>query len=44
MTNERLKVLLHNAIICLEEYGCEGEQLQDDLGITEEEYNETMED
>ena len=38
MTNERLITLLYNAIICLEEYGCDGEQLEIDLGITEEEY------
>lgn len=44
MTNERLMTLLHNAIICLEEYGCDGEQLEFDLGITEEEYAKVMED
>lgn len=44
MTNERLMVLLYNAIVCLEEYGCEGEQLKNDIGITEEEYKELMED
>lgn len=41
MTNERLKVLLYNALVCLEEYGAE--DLQTDLGITKEEYNEIME-
>lgn len=44
MDNNRLMTLLHNAIICLEEYGCEGEQLEIDIGITQEEYNEVMED
>lgn len=44
MTNERLMTLLHNAIICLEEYGCDKEQLEIDLGITEEEYAKVMED
>jgi hypothetical protein len=44
MKNERLMTLLHNAIICLEEYGCDGEQLEIDLGITEEEYEKVMED
>lgn len=44
MTNERLMVLLYNAIVCLEEQGYEGEQLKFDIGITEEEYKEVMED
>lgn len=39
----RLEVLLYNAIICLEEYGCDKEQLELDIGITEEEYREIME-
>ena len=43
MTNERLTILLYNAISCLEEYCCEGEQLQRDIGITEEEYKKIME-
>ena len=43
MTNERLIALLYNAIMCLEEYGCDGEQLESDIGITEEEYKEIME-
>lgn len=43
MTNERLVVLLYNAIICLEEYGCSKEQLKADIGITEEEYKKIME-
>ena len=43
MDNERLMILLYNAIVCLEEYGCEGERLQEDIGITEEEYKEVME-
>lgn len=44
MNNERLMILLYNAIVCLEEYGCDGEQLEVDIGITEEEYKEIMED
>lgn len=43
MTNERLMTLLYNAIMCLEEYGCDGEQLEIDIGITEEEYDKIME-
>ena len=42
MTNERLITLLYNAIVCLEEYGCDGEQLKANIGITEEEYEEIM--
>ena len=44
MTNERFITLLYNAIICLEEYGCDKDQLKLDIGITEEEYKEVMED
>lgn len=44
MDNKRLMILLYNAIVCLKEYGCEGEQLNLDIGITEEEYKEIMED
>lgn len=44
MTNERLMTLLYNAIICLEEYGCDEEQLETDLGITKEEYAKVMKD
>ena len=42
MTNERLNTLLYNAINCLEEYGCDGKQLEIDIGITETEYEEIM--
>lgn len=43
MTEERLKVLLSNALGMLEE-SLDGdmEYLMDELGITEEEYNEIM--
>ena len=44
MTNERLMTLLYNAIVCLEEFGVEGEQLEFDIGITEEEYEKIMKD
>lgn len=42
----RLKVLLYNAIVLLEENNCyEGtDNLLDNLGMTEEEYKEIMED
>lgn len=43
MDKERLITLLYNAILCLEEFGIEGEQLEFDIGITEEEYNQIME-
>ena len=43
MDIERLITLLYNAILCLEEFGIEGEQLEFDIGITEEEYNQVME-
>lgn len=43
MDKERLITLLYNAILCLEEFGIEGEQLKFDIGITEEEYNQIME-
>lgn len=43
MKNERLMVLLYNAIVCLEEQGYESEQLKFELGITDEEYKEVME-
>lgn len=43
MTNERLTILLQNAIICLEEYGYTDRQLQNDIGITEGEYKKIME-
>ena len=43
MDKERLITLLYNAIICLEEFGIEREQLEFDIGITEEEYTQIME-
>ena len=43
MDKERLITLLYNAILCLEEFGIDGEQLEFDIGITEEEYNQIME-
>lgn len=43
MGKERLITLLYNAILCLEEFGIEGEQLEFDIGITEKEYNQIME-
>ena len=42
MDKERLITWLYNAILCLEEFGIEGEQLEFDIGITEEEYNQIM--
>lgn len=39
---ERLNVLLYNAIVCLEEYGCDKAQLESDIGITEKEYAAIM--
>ena len=42
MDKERLITLLYNAILCLETFGIEGEQLEFDIGITEEEYNQIM--
>ena len=43
INRERLTTLLYNAISCLEEYGCDGEQLKADIGITDEEYKKIME-
>lgn len=43
MTNERLIILLYNAIVCLEECEYDIEQLKGDVGITEEEYRKIME-
>ncbi len=42
MNEERLKVLLYNATVCLEENGYDFETLKDSIGITEEEYKEIM--
>ena len=39
---DRLEVLLYNAIICLEEYGCDRAQLKDNIGISEQEYKVVM--
>lgn len=44
ISNDRLSTLLHNSIICLEEYGCDGAQLEADIGITSEEYDVVMDD
>ena len=49
LDNERLKTLLGNAIVCLEdEYGAwenwGKEELLEELGMTEEEYEKIMED
>ena len=43
MSKERLKILLYNAIIILEE-GLDFNSLLEELGITEKEYKEIMED
>ena len=42
MNNERLMVLLYNAIVCLEDFECDREYLETEIGITEEEYVEVM--
>jgi len=43
MDNERLKILLYNAIVLLEEdYYYNVEILEDEMGITKNEYNEIM--
>lgn len=44
ISNDRLSTLLHNAIVCLEEYGCEGAQMEADLGISPSEYDVVMDD
>lgn len=45
MTNQELKAYLHNAIILLEETNFYSyDELLVELGITQEEYNEVMED
>jgi len=43
MTEERLKVLLYNSIVMLEEDLRFGNDIKQELGMTEEEYNEIME-
>jgi hypothetical protein len=42
MNEERLNVLLYNAIVCLEENGYEFNELNESLGITLEEYKEII--
>ena len=42
MKIERLKVLLYNAIVCLECDFDDTKQLLDELDMSEEEYNEIM--
>lgn len=43
LTNERLKVLLANAIVMAEEYyGCDWDNELEELGITKEEYKEII--
>ena len=42
MNEERLKTLLYNAIVCLEENGYDEEQLEISIGLTEDEYEEIM--
>lgn len=49
MENERLRTLLYNAIVCLEDqYGSyeswSEDELLEELGMTKEEYNEIMEE
>ena len=43
MTEERLKVLLYNSIVMLEEDLRFKNNIKEELGMTEEEYNEIME-
>jgi hypothetical protein len=42
MNEERLKVLLYNALVCLEENGYDIEQLKESIGIKSDEYEEIM--
>lgn len=43
MENERLKTLLYNALVLLEENGAiMGTDLEEEVGITQEEYDEIM--
>lgn len=46
MDAQRLKVIAYNAIVMLEEINCDEfhENLLEELGITETEYKEIMED
>ena len=44
MTNDRLITLLYNTIICLEEFGIKGEELEFEIGISEDEYKKVMEE
>jgi hypothetical protein len=43
ITEERLKVLLYNAIVGLEENGYTWEDLKEYIGTTRKEYKEVME-
>jgi hypothetical protein len=42
MNEERLKILLYNAIVCLEENGYDTEQLEISIGLKSDEYEEIM--
>lgn len=42
MTNERLDILLYNAISMLEEEGLEKDTILEELGMTADEYEEIM--
>ena len=45
MTNERLETLLYNALTYLQdEYGCDFSELEEELSITKDEYQEIVED
>ena len=44
MNNKRLTTLLYNSIILLEEQGYEKEQIKEEIGITDEEYNQIVDD
>jgi len=45
LTNERLTTLLYNALIYLkDEYGCKFDELEEELGVTKEEYKQIFED
>lgn len=42
MNEDRLKVLLYNAIVCLQDAGYYTPQICTELGMSEEEYKEVM--
>lgn len=44
MDKERLKVLLYNAIVVIQEYIGNDYNLEEEIGITQEEYQEVMEE